>query len=143
MEFRKGRMEDFQMAFTYIEKLWPQNTYDKEVIRKIYKEVIENDDDFFFFIFDDNKVRGLCHGTYFNTFWLSGKTCYLSSIITNEEDRGKGYGRKMMDHAKELAKARGCKGIILDSAMERKDAHRFYEIYGFEKCANAYKLNLE
>ncbi|MFR1232697.1 MAG: GNAT family N-acetyltransferase [Evtepia gabavorous] len=42
-----------------------------------------------------------------------------------------------MDHAKELAKARGCKALVLDSGMPRTQAHRFYEIYGFEKAATA------
>jgi GNAT superfamily N-acetyltransferase len=85
---------------------------------------------------------GFCHGTFFNTFWLSGQTCYLSSIISNEDVRGKGYGIKLMDHAKELAEARGCHAIILDSGMPRVAAHRFYEIYGFEKCAYCFEFKL-
>ena len=32
----------------------------------------------------------------------------------------------MVDHVKKLAKARGCKAIILDSGMPRKAAHTFY-----------------
>ena len=47
-------------------------------------------------------------------------TCYFASIITDEKYRGKGYGRLMVDHVKKLAKARGCKAIILDSGMPRK-----------------------
>ena len=143
MEIRNAALEDFDLAFDYIEKLWTYNTYDKSVIEKVYKEVLENDDDFAFFLFDEGKPRGFCHGTYFNTFWLSGLTCYVSSIITNEEDRGKGYGVKLMDHAKVLAKEKGCRGIVLDSGMPRKGAHRFYEIYGFEKNAFCFDLLLD
>ena len=80
---------------------------------------------------------------YFNTFWLSGMTCYVSSIITNEDERGKGCGVKLMDHAKELAKARGCKALVLDSGMPRTQAHRFYEIYGFEKSCYGFDYYLE
>lgn len=47
-----------------------------------------------------------------------------------------------MDHAKKLAEDRGCKGMVLDSGIPRKQAHRFYDIYGFEKCAYCYKLDL-
>lgn len=136
-------MEDFDVAFNYIEKLWASNTYDKEEIRKVYQEVLEKEDDFAFFLFDEGEVRGFCHGTFFNTFWHSGKSCYLSSIISNEEDRGKGYGLKLMDHTKELALAQGCKAIFLDTGMQREEAHRFYEIYGFEKCAFCYQLKLD
>lgn len=143
MEFKNATMEDFDLAFDYIEKLWTYNTYDRKVIRKVYEEVLENKDNFAFFVFDDGKPKGFCHGAYFNTFWLSGETCYVSSIISNVEERGKGYGRKLMDHAKELAEARGCKGIVLDSGIPREEAHRFYEIYGFEKSAFCYTLHLD
>ena len=133
MEFKTATMADFDVAFDYIEKLWTYNTYDKEVIRKVYADVLADENSFAFFLMDGDTYHGFCHGAYFNTFWLSGMTCYVSSIITNEDERGKGCGVKLMDHAKELAKARGCKALVLDSGMPRTQAHRFYEIYGFEK----------
>ena len=49
MEFKKATMEDFDVAFDYIVKLWTYNTYDKEVIRKVYEEVIEDENAFAFF----------------------------------------------------------------------------------------------
>ena len=45
----------------------------------------------------------------------------------------------MVDHVKKLAKARGCKAIILDSGMPRKAAHTFYEKYGFEKSCYGFE----
>lgn len=143
MEIRNATLEDFDLAFDYIEKLWTYNTYDRAVIDKVYREVLENENDFAFFLFDEGKPVGFCHGTYFNTFWLSGTTCYVSSIITNQEVRKRGYGRALMDHAKKLAKAKGCHAIVLDSGMPRTEAHQFYEIYGFEKCAYCFELKLD
>ena len=128
MEFKTATMADFDVAFDYIEKLWTYNTYDNS---------------FAFFLMDGDTYHGFCHGAYFNTFWLSGMTCYVSSIITNEDERGKGCGVKLMDHAKELAKARGCKALVLDSGMPRTQAHRFYEIYGFEKSCYGFDYYLE
>ena len=143
MEFKTATMDDFDVAFDYIEKLWDYNTYDKEVIRKVYADVLADEDSFAFFLMDGDTYHSFCHGAYFNTFWLSGMTCYVSSIITNADERGKGYGVKLMDHAKELAKARGCKALVLDSGMPRKQAHRFYEIYGFEKSCYGFDYYLE
>lgn len=143
MEIINATVEDFNLAFDYIEKLWTYNTYDKEVIRKVYNDVLANNNDFAFFLFDDGNPKGFCHGTFFNTFWLSGQTCYISSIITNQEERKKGYGAKMMDHVKELAKERGCHAVVLDSGIPRTEAHRFYENYGFEKSAYCFELKLD
>ena len=74
-------------------------------LKKSTKKVLQDENSFAFFaIEDDGTFHGFCHGDYFQTFWMSGITCYVSSLITNEEDRGKGYGVKLLDHAKKLAK---------------------------------------
>ena len=142
-EIRNCTLEDFDLAFEYIEKLWTYNTYDRATIDKVYREVLANENDFAFFLYDDGKPVGFCHGTYFNTFWLSGQTCYVSSIITNQEVRKQGYGRKLMDHARALAEARGCNALVLDTGLPREEAHKFYEIYGFERCAWCFELKLK
>ena len=135
-------MDDFEIAFDYIEKLWTYNKYDKEVVRKVYQEVLAGENDFAFFLFDEDKPVGFCHGHYFNTFWTSGILSYVSSIIVNQELRRKGYGRMLMDKAKEMAQERNCKALILDSGLPRVEAHKFYEIYGFEKSSYCFYLKL-
>ena len=140
MEIRKATAEDFDIVFDFIEKLWTYNTYDREEIRKVYMDVINDECSFAFLLWDEGICRGMCHGDYFNTFWMSGLTCYVSSLITREEDRGKGYGVALLDHAKELAKQRGCKAITLDSGLPRTGAHGFYEHYGFEKSCYGFEL---
>ena len=85
MEYKTATMADFDVAFDYIEKLWDYNTYDKDVIRKVYADVLADENSFAFFLMDGDTYHGFCHGAYFNTFWLSGMTCYVSSIITNED----------------------------------------------------------
>lgn len=139
---KKAEEADFEAAYDYIEKLWTYNDYDKETIRKVYGEVICGENDFAFFLMEDGRYLGFCHGTFFNTFWLSGQTCYLSSIITDGAYRKRGYGRKMMDHVKKLAQERDCGAIVLDSGIPRQEAHRFYEGYGFEKVAHCYELKI-
>lgn len=126
MEIRKAAAEDFDIVFDFIEKLWTYNTYDREEIRKVYMDVINDERSFAFLLWDEGVCRGMCHGDYFNTFWMSGLTCYVSSLITREKDRGNGYGVALLDHAKELAKQRGCKAVTLDSGLPRTGAHLSY-----------------
>lgn len=143
MKFKTAELSDYDAAFEYIQKLWDYNTYDKEETREVYREVLAGENNFAFFLTDDDgNYHGFCHGAYFPTFWLSGKTCYVSSIITNETERGMGYGVKLMDHARKLAVENGCRGMVLDSGFPREQAHRFYEIYGFEKSCYGFDLLL-
>lgn len=143
MTIRQATKQDFTHAFSFIEKLWDYNVYDKETVKRVYDEIIADDKNFVFFLCDENgKYVGFCHGSFFSTFWMSGLTCYLASIITDEKCRKRGYGRMMIDHVKDIAGSRGCKAIILDSGMPRKEAHTFYERYGFEKCCYGFELLL-
>ena len=143
MKIKQAALENFDIAFHYIEALWTYNTYDYASVKKVYEEVLADDNSFAFFAVDEEgKYHGFCHGDYFNTFWMTGLTCYVSSLITNEKDRGKGYGVLLLDHAKELAMQRNCKAMILDSGLPRTGAHGFYEHYGFEKSCYGFELLL-
>ena len=48
MEIRKAAAEDFDIVFDFIEKLWTYNTYDREEIRKVYMDVIDDERSFAF-----------------------------------------------------------------------------------------------
>lgn len=140
MTIRDVVPSDFETVFSYVQKLWDYNTYTRETVRPVFDKVLSSPDAFMFLLEDEDKVRGWCHGDYFQTFWMSGSTCYISSLITNEEDRGRGYGRALVEHAVALAKDRGCKAVILDSGIPRIQAHRFYEEFGFEKSCYGFEL---
>lgn len=143
MRFVNAAEGDFEIAFHFIQKLWSYNGYDRNTVQAVYRRVIRNPDSFAFFALDEaGEYKGFCHGDYFDTFWMSGRTCYVSSLITNQQDRGRGYGTAMLDHAKELAVQQGCRAIILDSGFPRQEAHRFYERYGFEKSCYGFELSL-
>jgi GNAT superfamily N-acetyltransferase len=140
MEIVNAEIEDFDTAYSFICALWDYNTYDKETIRNVYKEVLNDQKTFAFFVKDKDEYIGFCQGDYFNTFWMSGLTTYVSGIITRADMRGRGIGTLMMDHVKELSNAVGSKAIILDLGLPRKAAHSFYENYGFEKSCYGFEL---
>ena len=54
MKFKDATMEDYDVAFDYIVKLWTYNTYDKDEIREVYREVLADENSFAFFLMDDD-----------------------------------------------------------------------------------------
>lgn len=143
MEFIKARPQDFEIAFDFIQQLWSYNTYDRGQTQAVYQRVISHPNSFFFFAVEDGVYKGMCHGDYFDTFWMAGPTCYLSSLYVVPEARGKGYGTALINETKRLARARGCRAIILDSGLPREAAHSFYQGYGFEKSCYGFELALD
>lgn len=143
MHIEDARAADFEVAFSIIERLWDYNSYDQEEVRAIYERVLEDENSFAFFIKDEaGAVKGFCHGAFFDTFWLSGQTCYVSSLFVEEDARRMGLGTRLLDHARSLAQARGCKGLVLDSGLARTGAHAFYEAYGFDKSCYGFDYYL-
>lgn len=55
-----------------------------------------------------------------------GKYLYVDDLVTNAEDRSKGYGDLLFDWLVNHAKENGCDQFHLDSGVQRFNAHRFY-----------------
>ena len=67
--------------------------------------------------------------TYENTF--AGKHMYVDDLVTDEAYRSRGAGMALLGHLQELAVARECEKLVLDSGTQRTRAHAFYFREGF------------
>jgi GNAT superfamily N-acetyltransferase len=63
-----------------------------------------------------------------NLAW--GRFLYVDDLVILPEYRSKGYGTRMLSWLGEFAAREGCTHMHLDSDVQRKDAHRFYEREG-------------
>lgn len=78
----------------------------------------------------------LCH------YLAWGPTLYVDDLVTAEAHRSKGYGHSMMDWLLQEAAAENCETLQLDSALWRKEAHRFYEREGLEKASYHFGIDI-
>jgi len=63
-----------------------------------------------------------------NLAW--GRFLYVDDLITLPSHRSKGLGSSLLSWLREFAVKEGCVQMHLDSGVQRKDAHRFYEREG-------------
>lgn len=133
--------EDFSLVFQYVEKLWTYNPYSEGAVKPVFDRIL-SDPNSFLFLLEEDGYKGFIHGCFFDTFWMSGKTCYVSSLYVEDAQRKKGYGKMLIEHMKKYAKEQGSKAIILDSGFPRTDAHAFYEHNGFEKSCYGFEMLL-
>lgn len=61
--------------------------------------------------------------------------CHIMNLVVDEGKRGRGYGRRLLDHVSEIAKSKGAPILHLTSGYkpEQLSAHSFYQEYGFIK----------
>lgn len=63
-----------------------------------------------------------------HSLFLGGnKELYIDDLVTDAAQRSRGIGQILMDWLNDVAKNNHCVGIALDSGLDRRDAHRFYE----------------
>jgi GNAT superfamily N-acetyltransferase len=66
----------------------------------------------------------------------------LSAIVVDEEWRGRGVGRALVEELEKEARTRGCGILFLTTNERRTDAHAFYERLGFEYTGRRFAKEL-
>lgn len=73
-----------------------------------------------------------------------GKYLYVDDLVSDEHSRSLGAGKEIITWLKHFAREQGCRELHLDSGMQRKDAHRFYDREGFDRTGYHFAvINLE
>jgi ribosomal protein S18 acetylase RimI-like enzyme len=57
---------------------------------------------------------------------VHGRFLYVDDLVTDESERRRGYGARLLDHLKTEGRARGCRKLVLDTALDNTLGHRFY-----------------
>lgn len=77
------------------------------------------------FASDGGKVRCVA-GFRILEFLAYGKFLYVDDLVTAEDARSEGYGKRMFDWLVGVARGEDCRSLHLDSGVARYEAHRFY-----------------
>jgi len=80
-------------------------------------------------------IRGLSH--------QGARHGQIEAVRVDSKLRGRGIGERLIHHAVERARERGCRVVQLTTHRSRVDAHRFYDRLGFHASHLGYKLSLE
>jgi len=62
----------------------------------------------------------------------------VGSLVVEQDQRGQGIGKALMDNAEAWARQRGITEVRLRSNVIRKKAHQFYEALGYEKIKSQF-----
>jgi GNAT superfamily N-acetyltransferase len=92
---------------------------------------------------DEGTIIGCLQVTYIaNLSFEGGTRALVEAVRVADSHQGQGLGKRLMNHAIDLARERGCKIVQLTSNKERPDAIRFYEQLGFQPTHIGFKLYL-
>lgn len=72
-----------------------------------------------------------------------GRRCWLEDLVVTAARRSQGIGRRLLDAATAWARDRGCTHLLLNSAVTRTDAHRFYLANGMTQTSLNFGREIE
>lgn len=86
----------------------------------------------------DGRVVGYLLGSSHLTFLANGRVAWVEEVMVDENLRGSGVGRLLMDHAEQWARSEGAAYLALAS----RRAGPFYQALAYEDSAVFYKKTL-
>ena len=76
--------------------------------------------------FHEGKAVGLVHYLTHRSTWSEGDVCYLNDLFAIPEVRGKGFGRALIEHVYNTARAQGCAEVYWLTHETNLTAQKLY-----------------
>lgn len=131
---RKARVQDLQQLSELFDqyRIFYHKDSDIPAAENFLKERIESKDSEIFVAENEGKLVGfvqlypLFSSTRMKRYWL------LNDLYVNENHRGKGFSKELIDKAKEMAKSTDACGILLETGKSNDIGNKLYPSCGFE-----------
>lgn len=131
---RKAQLADVQQLSELFDqyRIFYHKDSDIPAAEKFLTERIENNDSEIFVVENEGKLVGfvqlypLFSSTRMKRYWL------LNDLYVNENYRGKGFSKQLIEASKELAKSTDAAGILLETGKSNDIGNKLYPRCGFE-----------
>lgn len=122
---------------TAITTLLPQLSSNCPIPTKNDLQEIINSENTILFIAEDSEIIGML--TLVINRIPTGQKAWIEDVVVNQNNRGKGIGQKLIEHAINYAKNNGITKVNLTSSPERIEANKLYLKMGFQvRTTNVY-----
>lgn len=143
VEIRKCNLEDFDAILPLLHQLYPDRHFDLISLRRVYDLSLAADRQGSLCAICDQRVVGFGTVTIkSNLLWCETLIGYVSDMVVDREYRARGIGTLILDGLISWAQERGCGRIEINTSLDRKAAHAFYQRRGFKCGAYFYSKSL-
>jgi GNAT superfamily N-acetyltransferase len=132
---RECKEGDFEQVLKLLAQLWPEKILDEKELQQVFLRGLNSGFQSYVCAVIEENIVGFGSLTIKNSLWQAGLLGYIDEMVVDKEYRGRGIGSDLLEHIIRAARERGCRRVELDSAFDRKQAHKFYERKGFENRA--------
>ncbi|MHC4457648.1 MAG: GNAT family N-acetyltransferase [Planctomycetota bacterium] len=132
---RECRKEDFGQVLKLLAQLWPEKTLGEKQLQQVFLRGLSSEFQSYVCAVVEESIVGFGSLTIKNNLWVEGYIGHIDELVVDKEYRGREIGSKLLEYIINIARNKNCRRLELDSAFDRKKAHKFYERNGFENRA--------
>ncbi|HSB03247.1 MAG TPA: GNAT family N-acetyltransferase [Anaerolineales bacterium] len=133
MEYRIARKDDLLGLLSLYKQLNPEEEIiDLEKAYWVWDATEKTNATRYFVAVDTTRIVSTCNITLVPNLTRHGKPfAIIENVITDNDYRRRGIGKKVIENAVQYAKENNCYKVVLLSSMRRIESHEFYESIGF------------
>ncbi len=125
-----------------INRLLPQLSAKSTISYQQLQQVIDSESSLLFVAEDENN-KIVAMATFICYDIPTGQKAWIEDVVVDNECRGKGIGKKVVEEIITFAKKQGIQKLDLTSSHEREKANLLYQKLGFQKRqSNLYRIFL-
>ena len=88
----------------------------------------------------NGQINGLTTYNFQNSTWSENGQCLLEDLFVDENLRGQGTGRALIDAVINEAKSRGCSRVYWNTDETNETARKLYDTYVLESGKRQYRI---
>lgn len=105
-----------------------------EALYEQWHEILSDDSLEIVAVEDDNRLVSTCVLSITKNLTRNARPFGLiENVVTHEAYRGRGFGKRCLERAIDIAKERNCYKVMLLTGSDKEWKHDFYESCGFDK----------
>lgn len=128
-----NELEKLLELYKHLNKDDPKIIVD-EAIKKLWNEIYEDPNTFYIVVDIDGEIVSSCMLTIIKNLTRNARPFGLiENVVTHSNYRKKGYGRKVLSKALEIAWEKNSYKVMLLTGSKKEETLRFYENAGFKR----------
>lgn len=124
-------MEIIEYSPVYIDDILDieKKSFTRPWTKAMFLSSAKNPSALFKIALDGQKLVGYC------VFQIAGNESEILDIAVKPEERGKSYGRKLLEFVFDVSVKKDCKNVFLETASDNEKALSLYARLGFKKVS--------
>lgn len=133
MRVRHAARDDLSRIIELYRQLNPQDPeLTDKTAQATFNEILDNRWLHMFVLEDKGRIESTCYLSITPNLTRSARPFgVIENVITDEQRRGQGYGKRVVTHVLDVAWAMNCYKVMLMTGSHREATHAFYRSCGF------------